>query len=542
MNTSHHLPARLLLTVLLIGLTGCQSLSPDHRPPVGHAAPATPAESLSTETRTEPLALLNALDKPDLVPEALIWDRMREGFQLRKWYGHPRVKAEMASLMRNPTYLARVSERARRYLYHITQSVETRDLPLELALLPVIESAFDPFAYSPQQAAGLWQFIPSTARSHALKNNWWYDGRRDVLASTDAALNYLTHLNQRMQGDWLLAIASYNGGQGRVGRARARAKNPQADDVFWSLDLPAETRHYVPRLLALAAIIDQPELVAQLLYPVPNEAYFTVIEDTGGQIDLTLAAELAEVPVEEIYRLNPGFSRWASDPEGPHHLLLPATAGSTFLAGLTALPAQARIRWERHQVKPGESLGQLARQYHTTVEQIQRSNKLRSSVIVVGQQLLIPTMRDNPGNYALSANARQSAAAQRPVPGHSRSSHTVRAGDSLWSIARQHDTSPEQLARWNNRATKDTLRIGEQLLIWTANPTIAAPAPATLAAAGPDMTRRIGYRVRQGDSLSRIADRFKVSVTQILAWNRLDASHYLQPGQQLTLFVNVGNL
>jgi membrane-bound lytic murein transglycosylase D len=446
-------------------------------------------------------------------------------------------------MLRNPEYLARVTERSQRYIYYITSTVESRNLPMELALLPMVESAFDPFAYSPQQAAGLWQFIPGTARHYGIKDSWWYDGRRDVIASTDAALNYLTYLDQLMGGNWLLAIASYNSGEGTVMRARKKVANPNLDDVFWRIKLPKETSAYVPRLLALAAIVDQPQLSAKLLYPVLNEPYFATMENTGGQLDLSLAADLAQVPIEEIYLLNPGFNRWATDPKGPHRLNVPMDSAERFRAGIDAIPLHQRIHWERYQVKPGDSLGALAKKFNTTIEQIQATNGLKHTIIVAGQHLLIPTSIAKPASYALSTASRQTTLTDRNKPGLNKTLHTVRSGDSYWSIARQYGSNSEQLARWNNRSTKDVLKIGEKLVVWTSPAATASNGVIPMQAkAGPSSTRKLGYSVRHGDSLHKIASRFSITVKQILQWNNLDSSKYLRPGQRLTLYVDVSNL
>ncbi|TNF35102.1 MAG: LysM peptidoglycan-binding domain-containing protein [Gammaproteobacteria bacterium] len=550
----------LLLLPLLWLVTACQSNSPQHvqtpaAEPVATAAVMDPLPDAPESVKNQAPSLFGLFRKPaedDVVEEVVVetpvvatyptvWDRMREGFQLRKWYNHPKVKAEMEAMLRNPDYLSRVTERSQRYVYYITNTVETRGLPMELALLPMVESAFDPFAYSPQQAAGLWQFIPGTARHYGIKDSWWYDGRRDVIASTDAALNYLTYLNQIMGGDWLLAVASYNSGEGTVMRARKKVAHADMDDVFWRIGLPKETSAYVPRLLALAAIVDQPDLARQNLHPVLNEPYFAVMENTGGQLDLNLAAELAQVPIEEIYLLNPGFNRWATDPQGPHRLNVPVEAAERFRAGIDNTPPKERIRWERYQVKPGDSLSVIARKFNTTTEQIQASNGLKHSIIAAGQYLLVPTAHNASSSYALSTSARQTALMSRDKPGMNKTLHTVRSGDSYWSIAKQYGTSSEQLARWNNRSTKDVLKIGEKLVVWSQQPVTTAAIPMQ-AKVGPSSTRKVGYRVRSGDSLYKIATRFSVSIQQILKWNSLDSSKHLHPGQYLTLYVDVTNL
>ncbi|MCS6948190.1 MAG: transglycosylase SLT domain-containing protein, partial [Steroidobacteraceae bacterium] len=244
--------------------------------------------------------------------------RLRSGFALPE-VDHPSIDAHLSWYARNPEYLERVFGRAELYLHHIVGEIEARGMPLELALLPVIESAFEPFAYSRARAAGLWQFIPGTGERFGLPQNWWYDGRRDVLESTRAALDYLQFMHDEFNGDWLLAAAGYNCGEHCVLRA-IRENQAQGKPIdFWSLRLPAETRAYVPKLLAMSRLVANPELYGIAFSQIPNEPYFVKV-DTGGQIDLKLAAELAGITHEELSELNPAFHRWATPPQGPHHL------------------------------------------------------------------------------------------------------------------------------------------------------------------------------------------------------------------------------
>src|SRR5690606_25387789 len=197
-----------------------------------------------------------------------------------------------------------------RYLHHIDEQADARDMPLELVLLPIVESAFDPFAYSHGRASGPWQFIPSTGKHFGLEQDWWADQRRDIVASTEAALTYLQQLADRFDGDWLLALASYNAGAGNVSRAITRNRNAGKPTDYWSLQLPRETMAYVPKLLALAQIVRDPEQFGLDVPAIADEPYFTSI-DVGGQIDLAQAAEMADISLEELYLLNPAFNRWA---------------------------------------------------------------------------------------------------------------------------------------------------------------------------------------------------------------------------------------
>ncbi|WP_370520604.1 LysM peptidoglycan-binding domain-containing protein [Thioalkalivibrio sp. XN279] len=435
-------------------------------------------------------------------------------------------------------YLERVFERASPYLPHIAAEVEARGLPGEVAFLPVVESAFDPFAYSHGRAAGLWQIIPSTGKHFGLKQNWWYDGRRDVLESTRVALDYLEYLHGLFDGDWLLAVAAYNCGQGTVARAIRRNQSLGLETDFWSLKLPAETRVYVPRLLGLTTVLAAPDDHGVTLPEISPQPVFAVVE-LDGQIDLAVAAELAGLELAELQKLNPGFNRWATDPDGPHRLLVPVAMAADFHVAIAALPASEHMRWQRHAVRPGDTLGGIARRYDTTVEVLQSVNGLPGTRIRAGAHLMVPTSTRSIADYPLSADNRLADTQARQRAGRVRSEHTVRKGESLWSIARRHGVGHRELASWNGMAPGDTLSVGRTLVVWQAGDK-AGTAKAAAARPGADpMIRRINYTVRRGDSLYRIANNFRVSVADIRRWNDLDEQRYLQPGQRLVLHVDV---
>jgi membrane-bound lytic murein transglycosylase D len=274
-----------------------------------------------------------------------LFDRMRAGFVFGE-VQEPAIDQQLHWFEHNPEYLERTFQRAQRYMYHIVTEVEARGMPLEFALLPVVESAYEPFAYSRSRAAGLWQFIPGTGVRFGLKQDWWYDGRRDVIESTRAALDYLQALHDQFDGDWLLAIAAYNVGEMTVQREFDHNRALGLPTDFWHLKLPAETRAYVPKLLAMKRLMAEPERYGLEFAPMPNEPYFAVIE-TGSQIDLKIAAKLAGTSYDEVAALNPGYNRWATDPGGPHRLLVPIDNADGFEAALKTLAPEDRCSTSR---------------------------------------------------------------------------------------------------------------------------------------------------------------------------------------------------
>ena len=465
-----------------------------------------------------------------------LWDVIRDGFRLPD-RANPSVHADLEWYTAHPAYLERVADRASAYLYYVTQNIEQHDMPTEIALLPIVESAYYPFAYSHGRASGIWQFIPGTGRRWGLKQNWWYDGRRDVYASTKAALNYLQYLHKEFNGDWLLALAAYNSGSGTVRHAIRRNKRRGRPTDFWSLDLPPETRGYVPKLLALAEIVEHPETYGIKLDPIPNRPYFTRV-DIDSQIDLALAADLAGIGINKLYRLNPGYNRWATAPKGPHYLLLPVAKADKFEAALDKLPPHKRVRWVRHRIARGETLNIIAQKYHTTVATLQRVNRIHGKLIRAGHHLIIPVAKRSLRSYTLSAGQRRRAKQNKHRGGH-KVVHIVNEGDTLWALAQRHHVSVRQLAKWNGMAPRDPLMPGQRIVIWTQRGASARHTSYLAAPPHRAITQRVGYTVRRGDSLARISRRFNVSVSQLRKWNRLPHGKYLQPGQSLTLYVDV---
>jgi len=461
------------------------------------------------------------------------WYRLQSGMQLST-VANPRVKAQLKWYLDHPGYLQRVMERARPILPFVLDELEQRNLPTELALLPIVESAYQAFAYSHGRASGMWQIIPSTGRFLGLKQNWWYDGRRDIIESTRAAINYLDSLARQFDGDWELALAAYNAGPGKIRNAVRYNKKRKRPADFWHLTkIRKETRNYVPKMFALKELFANPDKYQLDLVPVNNQVSYEVVE-LDGQIDLALAADLAGISVNQLYQLNPAFNRWATAPNGPHRLLLPRGSAAQFKLEVAKVPPSKRINWVRHKIRNGETLSHISNKYRSSVALIKEVNNLRGTNIRAGKYLMVPTATKSLKSYTLSENSRI-AQIQNTNRSGTKRVHIVRPGQSLWSISRSYGVSTGALAKWNAMAPIDTLRVGQKLVVWTKGKlsqtvSINQTRPSNALHA-------LRYTVRKGDSLYRIADRFNITVADIKRWNRV--GKYLQPGQKLKLYVDV---
>lgn len=499
-----------LTTVLLaVALTGCAG-GFQHRPgpsqliqdsgndrvviddvplPLGEGKAATKATEIDRE--------IEAMAADDL------WQRIRAGLTLPGHEERPRVRRWVQFFAARTRHLRQVAENAKPFLWHVVTALEARDMPLELALLPMVESGYDPTAYSYARASGMWQFMPYTGRRFGLEANWWYDGRRDPLRSTEAALDYLAWLHERYD-DWALALAAYNAGEGRVDQALARA----GERDYWALDLPRETENYVPKLLALRRILETPEQFAFEWPKLPNQPHTQVVT-LPGQIELAVAAEMMDISESRLQALNPAVRRWATAPDGPHRLLVPSERVPALRTALAERNPDSLVTWRRHRVRSGEVLGTIAERYGTRVAVLKDVNDIDGHLIRAGQHLLVPIGGDAPAPPP--ARARDEATGR----------YRVANGDNLWVIARRLGVTVAQLRRWNDIAPGATLHPGDVLAV-----------RATTGARE--------YRVRRGDSLWTIARRFDTRVANLRAWNGLASDSVLRPGQTLVVRGNAG--
>jgi membrane-bound lytic murein transglycosylase D len=498
-----------------MALAGCQSLPND---PPDRSTDTSRAIGLERE----PEWLSSSEAKPREYAD--IWERVRDGFKLQDEIGiNPRIERVRLWYASNPKHVNTVSERSAPYIHYIVERLAERDMPMELALLPVIESAYDPLAYSSAHAVGLWQFIPSTGRYYNLRQTNWYDGRRDVTASTQAALNYLSRLHEMFNGDWLLALAAYNAGEGRISRAIERNEKLGLPSDYWNLSLPKETEDYVPKLLALSQVILTPEAYNVSLSPIANEPYFEQIA-IKQHMDLARVAKLADLDEQELLQLNPAYKRGITL-DGPQHLLVPTEKAEMLSANLALMKPQEMVDWQSYTVRSGDSLHAIANRHHLTVSMLKDVNRLSSNNLRIGQVLTIP---GKPGSQPNEPLYQQRNTAQSPAG----RTYQVKNGDSLWQIARANQVAVHDLKRWN-KLQGNQLKVGQVLNLAAADS--AAQIASTTRSSSSSQDKATYYRVQHGDSLYVIAKRFKIDLKRLQAWN--PRSSKLRPGQMLTLYL-----
>ena len=558
-------------------LSGCANLAPTAETsatePVSESLPSLRISESRAKPDTKPGARQPALaetlpkveisDQPAL-PQAIdltvdqddLFQRLRHGFAMpdlnddlvlhhQQWY------------MNRPDYLRRMVDRSSRYLFHIVEELEKRGMPTELALLPMVESAYNPMAYSRAKASGLWQFIPATGKRYNLEQDWWKDERRDIVASTSAALEYLQSVYE-LHGDWHLALASYNWGEGAVGRAIAKNRAQGLPTDYRSLTMPTETRNYVPKLQALKNIFGNSAVLASLDLPrVQNRPFFATVT-TDSHIDVKVAAKLAEMPEQEFVALNPAHNRPVILSETS--LVIPAEKLDTFVSNLEAHGEDNKplSAWQTYTFRRGDTLEKIARRFGMTVTALKTANGIKGKMRATpGLTLLVA------GNGA-NKSFDTAALPEKPLPpsdpqpavrtsSRNAATHSVRKGETLAEIARRYGTSVAELKRTNNLRS-EKLQVGTRLNVAAApttplkitqrNESASVSRPSSVvstsvggqtSAPSPSQPAKITrYTVRNGDTMYSIARQFKVAVADLLRWNRLSSSA-IKPGTKLTI-------
>ena len=501
--------------IWLIALTGCSTVKDADKPEKSNTAITSPSTKATTF-------------KEEQIPEHSedydnLWTDIVAGYSFPA-VNDAKVDKNLRWLSNNQRYLDRMTEQSKPYLYYITNELRKNDLPMELALLPIVESAYNPFALSPSKALGVWQFMPRTGRNFGLKQTSWYDGRRDLIASTDAAVRYFKRLNAMFDGDWLLSIAAYNAGEGTIRRAINKNRKQGKGTDFWSLSLSQQTRSYVPQLLALSKVIANPGKYDLELQEIENTPYFTSV-NVSSSIDLAQAARMAQIDPKELRNLNAGYHRWTTDPTGPHQVLVPIADAATFKLNLDKLPKIAPVKIAGdYKVKSGDTLGAIAKRYGTSVSAIQSANGMKSTRLKIGQQLSIPGQAPLTSPYAIEAEQEIAKRNQKTTGSY----YTVKSGDSFWTIAKKHGTNVKTLLKWNHLSSNATLKPGQKLLIVNATASQTAD-------------NKITYEIKSGDTLYTIASKFDVTKKDLLAWNKVKNESYIHPGQELTIYLTAKN-
>ncbi len=483
-----------------------------------------------------------------------VWERMLSLYALPE-YNNERVDRELNWYLRHPDYIARIQERAAPYMHLILDEIEAKNLPGELALLPVVESAFIPEAYSKSDASGLWQFIPSTGRFFGLQQNSWYDGRRDVYASTKAATNFLKDLGETFDGDWCLALASYNFGKGNIRKAIVRNEYDNLPTDYWSLGLPKETTDYVPRLLAVAKLFANADRYGVRLQNIPNKRYCEVV-NVGSQIDLDKAAQLANTPLSHFLKLNPGFKKESTSPDGPHHLLVPTAHVNNFKQALARLPYEERVDQRRRdeqllaeKIRQNELMAKKMREeeerleaqrQHEVIlaaskraEALERQKQRDEIRLASARQKDSSSRQDNhltKAHYVkanLPITSAKASTAKSTTGGHV---YVVKKGDTFFNISKRFAVSRNDIANWNKISPNGNVKLGQKLVI-------KGGAPQQVASAA--STRLVRYKVKNGDSLMQLSRKFGVSVGDLRKANpEASGKKGLRPGQSLKIVVD----
>ncbi|WP_376693459.1 LysM peptidoglycan-binding domain-containing protein [Wenzhouxiangella sp. EGI_FJ10409] len=506
--------------MILFG-SGCAVIETD-------PAPTDPPPQRNPVDLPDPFAVVEEATRhlgDDLEPEPQpprpphLWARVVDRFEFTRCAADSRSEQWAQWYGEHEDYMDRVLDRARPWLYDIADELERRQLPGELALLPIVESAYDPFAYSHGQAAGTWQFVSATARERGIEINDFYDGRRDVWAATRAALDYLEYLHNKF-GDWNLALAAYNGGQGRVQRAIDRNRRSGQALAWNALRLPRETLGYVPKLNGLGCLFAEPARYGFDLPVWDNRPQITRIE-LDGPVDIVALSATVNIDIAELVAINPGLNGHLTPPGGPHHLMVPAARADRVRAALDNLGTDDMIVWREIRVRSGDTLSHLARRHNTTVRQLREANNLDSDLLRAGQKLRLADNGRTPENSPHAERyAQLESLHQRLLPSR-RFQHQVQPGESLWIIARRYGVTVDELQRWNGLGRNSLIRPGDRILV---NMTQPGGSPAARE-----------YTVRRGDSLWTIARRHDVSVRELIRWNGLSEEVTLQPGQTLTI-------
>lgn len=475
-------------------------------------APQTQQVENSVSQKSSPLLQVTTAE-PLVSDVSDVWIRIRQQIQTDV----PNtidVSQQRDFYRRHQRLLKQVAVRAEPFLFHIVTELERRKMPVEIALLPIVESSFNPLAQA-GAPAGLWQMVPQTARNFGLQRNDWYDGRKDPIASTKAALDYLQYLHDNLGNDWLNAIAAFNSGEGRVQKAIARNRKQGKAIDFWSLNLPKQSTIYLPKWLALIDLLQHAEKYNVHWPSINNQPHIGIVK-INGPVDLNQVANLTKITLSELKTLNPGFKR-STTGAGEQSLVLPFTKMELFAQNRSQLRMVRLAQTRLYKVKSGDSLGLIASKHGTTVAKLKQLNQLKSDQLKIGQQLVVNA--DNLKSSEVIANTTAKNSQRKST------TYAVKSGDNLWVIAKKFKIDSAELAAYNKLTASSALKPGQSLKI---------PAHREQSKTSAVVQSQI-YVVKKGDSLDKIAKKQKVKLKDLLRWNRLKPDSVLQPGQKLQL-------
>ena len=446
-----------------------------------------------------------------------VWDKMVSGFCLDTIYSQ-RVNKEIEWFVNNKAFLYRSITRAKPFLYHILKELERNNLPFELALLPIVESGYQPYAYSPSKAAGIWQFIPPTAKEYGLSRNWWYDGRRDIMKSTKAAAHFLRDMHRHFDKDWLLAIASYNTGAGKVGRSIKKSKVLNGTPSFWDLNLPRETEIYVPKLLALRDIMSNPSSYGIKLPNIKNKPYVNLV-NIEYPIDFYTFSILSNVSEKELYALNPGFSTWYFLPSFQDRIFLPSGKIKEFKKRYKEV-TKFIFSKKAHLIVKGDSLSRISRKYNVSIKAIKKVNNLKSDVIILGKKLKLPKNTALSDVDSIKIDGKKYIISQKSF----KYNHIVKRYDNWYKIARMYNVSLSKLLKWNKATKKTSLKVSNKVIIMMQTPILSLTNEVKLR-----------YVVNNGDTTAIVSTGFGISKKKLMETNQIKNSKYLTAGKSLKI-------
>jgi len=436
-----------------------------------------------------------------------VWDRIKDVNSLKEESLDEKTLQYVNAYLSNPVQLDKLLEKGRYFIYFVLEELERYRLPPELALLPYIESNYDPFSISSSGAMGIWQFMPATARIYGLKDTWWYEQRHDPLESSKAAVKYLAYLHNRFNKEITYTLAAYNGGPTLLEKRIKLNRKAGKPTDYKNLKLPKQTQEYVPKFKAILAIVLNAEKYGINLPDFPNKQVLGTIE-LDGQVEILTFSEFAGLKPEFVYKLNAGYTKWASPPGDKTTFNIPIELEAILNLKKNKFIQTNQINWVTHTVSKGDSLWKIAEEFDTEVNVLKKVNYLSSNVLSLDQELLIPLSNDQNQTF---------------IPYQA---HIISEGDTLWNLGIQYNISPAEIAKTNGLRIDSPLRIGKELNIGDKN----------IYRTINSKKRTILYSVKQGDSLYRIADIFNIEISDIKKINALP-NNEIKPGQVLKIII-----